>query len=287
MDKIFINVYGLPNLVQPELLSGQIAVVIDVLRATTTMITALKNGVKCVCPQLEVEETKQLKTRILNGLDPRFPKNISSEDILLGGERHGKKIEGFDLGNSPREYTIERVADKFLLFSTTNGTKALHQAKPAKSIYLASFLNAKATVDKIITTILDDAKYNEQPSVNQINIICAGTDGKFTEEDMCLAGLLVERVQRLGESENLAFSLNAQAISVKEMWKTLFSPPKIIGQQPILPEALAQHLKNSRGGQNLLKIGLGDDILTASKLDSIDMVVTLDADFNVVSDKSE
>ena len=98
-----LHVYGLPELVEPAELQGSVAVVIDVLRATTTVISALHAGAKCVVPLLEIEETFHLKRKILEGSDPRFVPEPKEADLLLGGERQGKRIDGFDLGNSPQE----------------------------------------------------------------------------------------------------------------------------------------------------------------------------------------
>ncbi len=249
-----LHVYGLPELVEPLELQGSTAIIIDVLRATTTTVTALYAGAKCVVPLLEIEDTLNLKRKILEGGDPRFAPGMSETDLLLGGERQGKRIDGFDLGNSPREYTPERVAGKTILFSTTNGTKAMYRALLAETILPAGFFNAEAVVRSV-------------SGADSIHIICAGTEGKFTEEDLYLAGLLVERIQK---TTNQRFRLNAQAVAVLETWERLFD------QESITPRLLAQHLYESRGGRNLCRIGLKPDIDVAARIDSIPLVVRLD-----------
>jgi len=249
-----LHVYGLPELVELAELQGSTAVVIDVLRATTTTVSALHAGAKCVVPLLEIEETFHLKRKILDGGDPRFFPAPKETDLLLGGERQGKRIEGFDLGNSPREYTSERVAGKTILFSTTNGTKALHRAILAETILPACFLNAQAIVEFV----------SQRESVH---ILCAGTEGKMTEEDLLLAGLLVKRIQQNTKNR---FRLNAQAVAVLEMWERLFDT------EPVSPQTLASQLYQSRGGLNLRKIGLKSDIDVAAQIDSIPLVVKLD-----------
>src|SRR4051812_42560200 len=107
-----IDVYLLPALVEPEALSGSTVVVIDVLRATTTIVHALAAQAVEVAPFRDVEDARRLANDLGN-------------KAVLGGERGGVPIPGFDLGNSPAEYTSERVAGKTVIFTTTNGTRAL------------------------------------------------------------------------------------------------------------------------------------------------------------------
>ncbi|MDR1491627.1 MAG: 2-phosphosulfolactate phosphatase [Planctomycetaceae bacterium] len=240
-----LNVFATP---EDEPLAGSAAVVIDVLRATTTISHALAAGAKCVIPCLQSEDAFQLR-EILRQKSP-------DSSILLGGERRGVLIEGFDLGNSPNSYTPETVAGKTLLFSTTNGTRAIFRALDAERIYLACFNNAAAAVRELL-------KYPK------IEILCAGTEQKYTEEDMLLAGLLTERLTRLS---NGRYALNTQAVAAKELWDTSFPLAKRIGIEPIHPENLAQILRNSRGGKNLMQIHLGKDILDASRMDLFDFV---------------
>ena len=258
-----INVYGLPELLDPESISGEAAVVIDVLRATTTTITAVANGVRTVVPVLEIEETKKLKSKILAGKDARFSYPVAESDILLGGERRGNKIDGFDLGNSPSEYTTEKIGGKIVLFSTTNGTRAMHRVRFAESIYLASFLNAQAVAEKTA-------------SQDKLNIICAGTYGKITEEDMYLAGFLVEKILRITRLSSSDIELNVQAISALNMWSELFTPSIHLGLEQLTPMRLGKALENTSGGKNLRSIGLTDDIYLASQFDSIGIIVRLE-----------
>ena len=250
-----LHVYALPELVEPAELRGSTVIVVDVLRATTTMITALHAGARSIVPLLEIEETLDLRRKILDGGDPRFSPTPQETDLLLGGERLGKRIDGFDLGNSPQEYTPERVAGKTILFSTTNGTKAMHRASLAETILPTGFLNAQAVVEAVLPC-------------DSIPILCAGTDGKPTEEDLYLAGLLVKRIQQ--NTNNRRFRLNAQAIAAQETWERLF------GGKPVLQQTLASRLYQSRGGQNLWKIGLKSDIDIAAQIDSVPLVVKLD-----------
>jgi 2-phosphosulfolactate phosphatase len=107
-----LSVHNLPSQVAAADLTGSTVIVIDMLRASSTICRALASGAKCVVPLLEIEETLQLGAQ------------LGREYVVLGGERGGTTIDGFDVGNSPNEYTPERVAGKMVLFTTTNGTRA-------------------------------------------------------------------------------------------------------------------------------------------------------------------
>ena len=106
-----LNVHLLPELANPHDLAGHTSIVIDTLRASTTITTALENGAEKIIPCLTVEEARQLAN--------------DRPGALLGGERGGKPLPGFDFGNSPAEYEPNRVAGKTIVFTTTNGTKAM------------------------------------------------------------------------------------------------------------------------------------------------------------------
>ena len=121
-------------------LSGTACVVLDILRATTTMMTALANGAEGVIPVLEISEAVALKEQ--------------RPDVLLAGERNGLRIGAdqaggtdFDLGNSPREFTPERVRGKTIVMTTTNGTRALRACAHADTVLIGAFLNLRAVVN--------------------------------------------------------------------------------------------------------------------------------------------
>jgi len=143
-------------------------VVIDVLRATSTIITALANGAKSIIPAPSVEEAMKIA------------KNLERSTYLLCGERNTKIIDGFDLGNSPLEYTEEKIKDKKLIFTSTNGTKVFDYLKHSKNVLIASILNAPMVVEKMRS--LDD----------EWTIICAGRNGFFDESDAIGAGMLLD-----------------------------------------------------------------------------------------------
>ncbi len=151
-------------------------IVIDVLRATTTIVTALNNGAKEIIPVGSIE----------------FAMKISgSGQMLLGGERNAEKIDGFTFGNSPIEYTEEAVKGKSIILFTTNGSKALVRAKFSSNLFVASFLNVKAVVKEILR-----AKEN-------LEILCSGNNGMYCLEDSVCAGMIIKQILEISENVEL------------------------------------------------------------------------------------
>ncbi len=145
-------------------------VVIDILRASTTIVAALNNGAKEIIPVGSVEFAMKISGDSFKG------------HTLLGGERNTQKIEGFALGNSPLEYKKEIVDGKSIVFFTTNGSKAIVKAKYASNLFIMAFLNANAIAEKLL-----EMKEN-------IEILCSGNNGKFSYEDSACAGLLISLI---------------------------------------------------------------------------------------------
>jgi len=243
-----LNVYALPNLVIPKELVGDTAVVIDVLRASTTIVYAMDAGVLEIAPCLGVSDALAMASQ--------FP----DDHRILGGERDGERIDGFDLGNSPEDYSPERVGGKTLVFTTTNGTRAMFRAETAAEVLIAAFVNVSAVVQELIRR-------------DRIHIICAGTKGQISDDDVLLAGLLVERLQR---QSGISFQQNAQAVTAREFWLHSFALPKGLGAEPLEPAVLNERLRTSRGAQELLSLGLGDDILAAAQIDRFGRVPRFD-----------
>jgi 2-phosphosulfolactate phosphatase len=151
-----------------------LCVVFDVLRATSTMVTALGNGAAAIVPVAEISEALSVRKR--------------QPEVLLAGERDGVRIEGhltggvrFDLGNSPREFTPDRVGGRSIVITTTNGTRALRACSPAAAVLLGSFLNLRATAEAI-----------EQRSPQHLLLVCSGTLDQAASEDVLGAGALCE-----------------------------------------------------------------------------------------------
>ncbi len=247
-EKRILNVYALPVVVDPAELTGGTAVVIDVLRACTTIVYALAAGAKEIIPCLEVCEALSLAGR--------YPLS----EVLLGGERQGLMIEGFDLGNSPREYRPEVVTGKTIIFTTTNGTRAMDRCRQAHRVYLAGFVNVSAVCQKLL-------------GCDRIHIICAGTRGEFSRDDILLAGLMVEKLaSRSGES----YILNAQAITARENWRQAMPLPQVLEAEPIPPELLTKCLRDTPGGRHVIAVGCEEDLWDAAQIDRFDIVPELD-----------
>lgn len=139
-------------------------VVVDILRATSCITTALACGVKSIRPFAKLEDCLAMKRK----------------GYFTAGERNGEKVEGFDLGNSPFEYMEENLKGKKIAFTTTNGTQAIARSLGAAEIVIGSFLNLQATVEHL--------KKDNRP----ILIVCAGWKGKMNLEDTIFAGAVVE-----------------------------------------------------------------------------------------------
>lgn len=148
--------------------TGKVAVVIDVFRATSVITEGLRNGAKKYIPVGTIEEAHEYKS--------------CNPEVLLGGERDGKQIEGFDLDNSPLSYTKNRVEDATIVGTTTNGTRALRGVSWADKVYLASFRNLSAVVSKLI-------QYDD------VVLVCSGSENGVSLEDSVCAGGIVYHLE--------------------------------------------------------------------------------------------
>lgn len=239
-----LNVYFLPDGVRDGDLDGRTVVVIDILRATTTIIHALGAGAAEVIPCLEVDEARQAARDL-------------GKAAILGGERSGGKIAGFELGNSPAEYTAKMVAGKTLVFTTTNGTRAMLHCRDARRVLLGAFVNFSA----ICRALKDE---------NSVALLCAGTNGQITREDVLFAGAVVYQLADEGSHSKgaPAWELNDQALIAAAVWWATLSD--------VTPKSLAEQLRSSIGGRNLLGMGHGSDIDLAAQIDKFDFVPKLD-----------
>ena len=180
------------------------AVVVDVLRATTVMVQALAAGCEAVIPCGEIDEAKA----VAGGLPPGT--------ALLAGERQGLPIAGFDLGNSPGEFTPEVCREKTLVMTTTNGTRAILASLEAERVYIASFANLRATTDEISVQFL------KKDHGHAVHIVCAGTEGHISLEDSLLAGALMSQIANIVElvpgAEVAPLIGNDEALMVLSQW---------------------------------------------------------------------
>jgi len=155
-------------------LRGRSAVVIDVFRASTTVVTALVNGCRMLVPVSTPEEARARA------------KGFPHEDVLLGGERGGEPIAGFQLGNSPLQYTPDRVRDKVVIFTTTNGTRALAAASTATATAVGGLVNLEAVAKWVMFYGRD------------LTVVCSGEAGTLSLEDTVCAGLLLAALDEGG-----------------------------------------------------------------------------------------
>ena len=179
------NVIISPSSLDELYFTGKTIVVIDVLRASNTIITALNNGAKEIVPVASIEFAVKVSGGMFGG------------QTLLGGERNTKKIDGFALGNSPLEYTTEAISGKSIVFFTTNGSRAIVKAKFSENLFICSFSNL-ATIAKEVAQLKQD-----------FEILCAGRNNSFSLEDSICAGKLVLYMQELDENLELTDSSNA------------------------------------------------------------------------------
>lgn len=235
-----INAHFLASQTSPDVLAGRTVVVIDVLRATTTITYALASGAKAVIPCLNVEDAREIARR-------------EQEPVLLGGECGGLPIDGFDLANSPSDYTSARIRGQTIVFTTTNGTKAMMQCRLAERTLIGAFANLSALAEEL-------------EEVPKIELLCAGTRGEITREDVLLAGAIVERVAGHGAGRSV---LNDQAAIAADAWVGLDVDASDAGK-------LAAILRETRGGRRLVEIGLERDIEMAARIDQVAIVPELD-----------
>jgi 2-phosphosulfolactate phosphatase len=157
--------------VSPEKVKDSVVIVVDVLRATSVIITAMKNGAKSVVPVQTVEEALETKKKL--------------EQVVLGGERKAQKIEGFDLSNSPLEYTHTAIHDKNVILTTTNGTLAITRSSAAKRVLIGALLNAGKVAEEAASENTD------------VIIVNSGTNGQFSMDDFITTGALISDLQKV------------------------------------------------------------------------------------------
>lgn len=215
-------------------LRDRTVVVIDVLRAGSTIATALANGAKEIIPVNTVERAVKLSG------------SLFGDHILRGGERLGKSIEGFDLGNSPLEYTGERVQGKAIIYSTTNGSRAIEKARYAKSVVIGGFVNLSSLLGFL------------RNSAGDFVILCSGNSGKFSMEDSVCGGMLLNELGK--DSGELV--LSDAALAARALYKDFGrSIPKMV--------------RSSEHGTYLASIGFTDDLKYCSTVDHLNVLPQL------------
>lgn len=228
-----INVLFSPVGVDELYFSSKTAAVIDVLRASSTIVTAVMNGAKEIIPVGSIEFAVKVSGGMFGG------------QTLLCGEKNTKKVDGFNLGNSPAEFTSEVIGGKTVVLYTTNGTKAIVKAKFSSNLFITAFLNVKASAKKLIETGGD------------IEIICSGRNNEFSLEDTVCAGKLVSQILKLKNTFQLTDSA-AAAMSLFEMKK----------------KDISGVMRNTEHGQILIENGFEADIEYCAQVDITNVVPT-------------
>lgn len=239
-----LDVYFTPGELSGVELPARV-VVIDVLRATSTMVEALANGARTVFPVATADDAA------------RIAQNIGRDSVVLCGERKGLPIEGFDLGNSPLEFEGDAVADKTLVMTTTNGTRAFLAVAERRGgmpegealIVAASFLNLGA----VTALLAAEAAVSEAPS--SAALVCAGREGRFALEDAVCAGAIVRGL----EAEGVALEHKDGALAAAAL-----ADLHLRDLESMMAETVA--------GAQLTGIGRGEDLAFCATVDRWDVV---------------
>jgi len=211
-------------------LHDRVVLVVDVLRASTSIAAALNSGARAVIPFEGVDEA------IIRA------RSLERSDVLLAGERKMGSIKGFDLGNSPREFTADVVTGKTIVMTTTNGTAALASTVGASEVLVGCFANYSA----VLAWLRAAARAGKS-----LTFVCAGSHGRFALEDAMCAGRFVRGIARRGIQPDLGDAANVAAIIDRRMGADL---PAV--------------LRDSEHGRALIEAGLGDDVTYCAGIDT-------------------
>jgi len=222
-------------------LSQAVCVVFDILRATTSMITALANGAEAIIPVSDIPEALALRQK--------------HAAVLLAGERNGLRIRAdltggleFDLGNSPREFTADKVHGRTIVMTTTNGTRALRACAGARTVLIGSFLNLRATTNWL-----------RDKNPQHLILVCGGTFEEPALEDILAAGALCEKVW----SHYAGGPVSDSAEIARRIY-------------PLLQFNLLDAMKSSRNGRRLLgNPDLRDDVWLCVQRETVSFVAAL------------
>jgi 2-phosphosulfolactate phosphatase len=215
----------------PGDVQGRSVFVIDILRATTSMCAALNHGAKAIIPVASTEEAL------------RLAQTIGSADVILAGEQNCVRIPGFQLGNSPLEMNEPVVRGKTIIVTTSNGTKALLACQGAHAVYPSAAVNLSAAAEKAREVLNAD---------KQLIVVCAGREGAFALDDAYCAGRLIAAI--LGDRKPRR-GLNDAAIACLDLVRRYGTN-------------WARPLAYSRAGRELIKLGFGDDLREAARVDA-------------------
>lgn len=251
-----LQVHLLPSLVTEEQLHGGVAVVLDILRASTTITQALASGASAVIPTATVADAHVAAASIagftLPSAESPVPADVRAKaGVLLGGERGGTLIPGFDLDNSPMKYAPGTVSGKTVIFTTTNGTQALMKCRLAARTLVGCFSN----LHSVIALLTNESR--------PIHLVCAGTDGLVSTDDALCAGAIATGVWAARnwpkwESDELRLVMDLFTCRCQPM------------------REVVNTLRESHGGRNLISLGLEADIDRAARWDLFRLVPEFD-----------
>jgi 2-phosphosulfolactate phosphatase len=210
-------------------------VVIDVLRATTSICAALMAGARGVIPVDEPGEAGDIWSK------------VGSDNAVLAGERNGVKIENFELGNSPAEFTAEAVGGKIVILTTTNGTQAFARASQAKSVVSCALVNVSTVAARLAA------------DNNDLVIVCSGREGNFSIEDTLCGGMLLHLLSAVHKRDLILNDAASLAILLYRSNKT----------------AIKQTIRQGEHGRFLESLGFERDIELSSEIDSIPVLPVL------------
>ena len=231
-----IEVFFTPLGLKPADVAGKPVLVIDVLRATTTMIAALAHGARGIVPAASPDEA----IRMAQGLAP--------DGVLLAGERGCRPIERFHLGNSPREMTADVVAGQTIVMATTNGTPALVAAEGGRPVMVAAVTNFSAAVERARAAF---------EAGGEIVILCSGREKRFALEDAYVAGRMVRALTP--DSRRRETGLDDAAIAALQLVRRYGDRWK----RAVRASAAARHLT---------ELGYQEDVAAATEMDTHSLV---------------
>jgi 2-phosphosulfolactate phosphatase len=216
----------------PPDVAGSVVFVVDILRATTTMCAALHHGAKAIIPVDSAEEAM------------RLAQTIGRDDMVLAGERNCLRIEGFTLGNSPREMTPEMVQGRTVVLTTTNGTRALLATQAADEVFVAAASNI---------TAIGGRAHAALEAGRPILILCAGREDEFALDDAYCAGRIA------------TLALGGRDVADVEHDDATIAALDLVARYR---QRWDKPLRASTAGRNLVRLGMGDDVADAARTDA-------------------
>ncbi len=239
-----IDLFLSPSEIQPDKIKDRLAIIIDVLRASTSMIMALSNGCEGIISVSDIDQAKRVAQK--------FP----PETVLLGGERNEMLIPGFDLSNSPLEYSSDRVKDKRIIFTSSNGSRLFNYVQKAQKTVVAGFVNMTVVSKFIVENKLDVA------------FLCAGKNGQFGLEDAVCGGMIINKLK------NNKLILNDGAVAAQILYQ--FYANDIVNM-----------LYQASHGIRLVEIGHEEDLVICGQIDSLETIPILHKNEIVSLNKSK